>query len=465
MTFPLRRVLRPILHLCFAGLWFSGASCNRELPPEQKQTRAELRQALREGAYAKAEELARRVLETAPRENGAWERLVHAQLGLRDFDGARQTLEQWRDAVRKPSPKLAEFTGDIAVQEGDVARALQAWKRALDAHPWNTRVLRKVAHLQHSQRAWKEEEEALTDLLKLEDNAADRMARALCRRRLHRWPQAMDDFRRAHELAPDDPDVRRGAKLFQRVSKFLDEMRELDRRLAVTPADDQLLADRALLSLRGEDPEPALDDSIAAAASAGWAIRPRLFQAIALQQLGRGAEAEQLGVNAALRLDNLSAEFLQTVSRLDSDISVERRNPELYVSRAWQLNDIGQPALALEDTDTALRFDPNSAGAHAEAAYALAKLGRAEEAFARVRRATELDPNFSTGWHYRGELEMTRGDFVGAIESFTRSLAINQTAGALKKREECYRHVGLFTKAEEDQRALEMLNARTSSQL
>lgn len=460
MTFPPRRVLRRISLLSLAAVAFACASCQRALTPEEKQTRAELRQALREQSFAQAEELAQRVVESAPRENGAWQRLLHAQLGLRDFASAKQSLARWRAAVRQPSAKLAEFTGDIAAEEGDPALALQSWQKSLTEHPWNTRLLRKVAQLHRAQHAWREEEAALTSLLHLEENAADRMVRAFCRRRLHRWDEAVDDSRRAQELAPDDPDVRRGAKLFQRLSKFLAEMRELDRRLASTPADDQLLADRALLFLRADDPELALADSEAAAKSATWAVRPRLFQAIALQQLGRAANAGKLGVDAGLRLDNLSAEFLQTISRLDSDISVERANAELYVSRAWQLNDIGQPTLAHEDSETALRFDPNSAGAHAEGAYALMKLGRAEEALARIQRATALDPNFSTAWHYRGELEMVHGDFVGAIESLTRALAINQTPAALQKREECYRQVGLFTKAEEDHRAYETLNTQ-----
>jgi tetratricopeptide (TPR) repeat protein len=438
----------------------ASAGCHRSLSPEEKATRAELRQALREGSYAQAEKLARRVLQTSSHENGAWERLVHAQLGLRDFAGAKQTFAQWRRAVRKPSPKLDEFSGDVAAEEGDPVLALQLWKKALSANPRQVHLLRKIASLQQAQHRWADEDAALTAALAIEENATDRMARALCRRRLHRWSEALEDYRRACQLAPEDPDVHRGAKLFERLSKFLAHIRDLDARLAVTPADDQLLADRALLSLRSEDAELALEDTVAAANSAPWAMRPRIFQAIALLQLGRGEEASRLGITPGLRLEGLSSEFLETLSRLDSEISVERSNAELYVARAWQLNDVGQPTLALEDAETALRFDQKSAGAYAERGYASAKLGRGDEAFDRVKRATELDPNFSTGWQYRGELEMTRSDFVAAIESFSRALAINQTTVALQKREQCYRQIGLFTKAEEDHRTLETLNSR-----
>ncbi|MDQ6626650.1 MAG: tetratricopeptide repeat protein [Verrucomicrobiota bacterium] len=462
MTFPAWRTSR--LFSVFLAVVFAlgGEACHRALTPEEKQTRAELRQALQDHSYDRAAELAAQVVAARPRENGAWERLVRAQLGRRDFASAKQTLVRWRAAVHKPSAMLEEFTGDIAAEEQDYSTATAAWKRALAVNQKRPQLLRKLARAQHAQRQWPEENATLTTLLALEDQVDDRMARANSFRRLHRWAEALEDFRRAEKLAPNNPEVQQGLKLFARLSKFLAEMKELDARLAVTPHDDQLLGDRALLFLRSGDPELACEDAEAALKTAPWAIRPRLLQAIALLQLGQTAEAEQLHVDPALRLERLSSEFLQTVSRLDSEISVERSNAELYVARAWQLNDCGQPALALEDTETARRFDANSAGAHAESAYALAKLGRADEALERVKRATELDPNFSTGWHYRGELEMARGDFVAAVDSLSRALAINQTAAALQKREACYRQIGLLTKADEDHRALEKLESHSS---
>ena len=92
--------------------------------------------------------------------------------------------------------------------------------------------------------------------------------------------------------------------------------------------------------------------------------------------------------------------------------------------------------------------------------YALAKLGRTEEAYAQIKRATELDPIFSTAWDYRGELEVARGDYAGAIESLSRALAITPTYTALQKREQAYRQLGLVEKADEDRHALDALKAQ-----
>jgi tetratricopeptide (TPR) repeat protein len=274
---------------------------------------------------------------------------------------------------------------------------------------------------------------------------------------MHRWVEALDDSRRAQELAPNDPDVRRGAKVFERLGKFLAQIRELDARLAMTPEDDQLLADRALFFLRGQDYELALIDAEAAGQKAPWAMRPRLFRAVALIELGRASECEGFGVDPRLRFASLSPEFLETVGRLDAEILLERDNAELYISRAWQLNEIGQPKLALEDAETALRNDANSAAALVEASYALTKLVRKDDALQRISHATEVDPTLPTAWQYRGELEMAREDYPAAIISFSRVLALNQTTAALQKREQCYIKLGQYQQAEGDHRALEKL--------
>lgn len=438
------------------------AGCDRAASREEKALRAELRQALNDQAYEKAVELARHHLKVKPQDNGTWERLVRAQFGMRDFAGVNQSLEEWRRAVPKPYPTIDEYAGDLAAEEKDWPRAVEAWTKVIAAEPKKTRVLEKIARAEKTKKRWTQEEAAWTAHIAVQDNAVARINRALCRRRLHRWQAAFDDLQRAQALAPDDPEVQRGAKLLEQMGRFLADIRELDSALAVTPDDPGLLADRALVFLRSEDFELALEDAEAAEKFGPWAMRPKLFQALALIDLGRANECEKLAVHRQIQLEALTPEFLETMGRLDSEISAERNNAELYVARAWQLNEIGQPALALQDAEASARLDPKSAGACAEASYALTKLGRAAEALQQIKRATELDENFATAWHYRGELEMARGETLSAIESFTRSLDANETVAALQKREQCYRRLGLLVKAEQDRKAHDELNARIS---
>jgi tetratricopeptide (TPR) repeat protein len=436
-------------------------ACHRATTQREKALRAELRKAIDEQAYGRAAELARQHLQLRPQDNGTWDKLLRAEFGLNDLAAVSQSLDDWRSAVPQPSLNLDEYAGDYAAAKKDDAWAVAAWKKVADADPKNVRIWEKIARLEKRRRFWTKEDAAWSALLSLQENAVARINRALCRRRLHRWHDAFEDLEKAKAVGPDDPEVIRGAKLLERIEKSLNTIRELDSALAVSPNDSGLLADRALLFLRIDDPEPALEDAEAAAKIGTWAVRPKLFQALALIALGRGDECERLGVHRFIRLETLTYEFLETVGRLDSEISAERNNAELYVSRAWQLNEIGQPTLALQDAQTAAQLDPKAAGAPAEASYALTKLGRAQEALDHIKRATDLDPNFSTAWQYRGELEMARGEILSAIDSFTHSLETTQTVTALQKREQCYRRLGLLVKAEQDRQAREEL-ARAS---
>ena len=435
-------------------------ACAPRLTKEQLALRAELRQALGAQQFEKAAELGRRAVEETPHDDEPWDRLAQAYFGLRDYDGVRRALAAWRVNVSRPSPRLEDYAGDLALVENDPAAAVQFWKKARRAWPKDYRLSEKIAQAEEQQRLWNEAEKEWSDLVAAEKSAATYARRALCRRRQRHWSEALADERIARQMAPDDPEVARVTKLFNRISKFLTEMRELDAHIAATPKDAGLLADRALLSLRAEDPELALDDAEEAAALDPKSVRPKLFQAIALIALGRAEECEKLGVEKFIRLATLRADVLETLSRLDAEIAVERNNAELYAQRAWQLDEIAQPRLASQDAERAIELDPKNAGALAEGAYALMKLGRAEEAFERAKRATAADGNYFTGWQYRGELELQHGDFVAAVESFTRALAISQSAVVLQKREECYRHLGLLVNAEQDHRAWTDLNAR-----
>ena len=458
MTFCTTHARFLLLASIFAGA-FGFAGCHHRPTPEQKVERSKLRRALRDHAYEAAVPLARRIVTAAPNENGAWDRLIQAEFGLRDIASVKQSLADWRKAVRKPSSKLDEYTGDVALEEHDVAGALRAWAAVQASNPRNARVLEKTARLQRSQAHWLDAENSWTLHIRAGDNASARIDRAICRRHLHHWNDAFEDFHRAQELAADDPEVHRVAALFERLGKSADAIRDLDARIAVAPNDATSFADRALLFLRCEDHELALEDAQTAVRLAPTAVRPRLFEAIALVALGRGGDCEGLGVRKTIHLEALSPEFIDTLSRADADISVDEKNADLYVARAWQLNEIGQPLLAWQDAESAQSLDPNSASASVEAAYALVKLGRAEEAFARVKRASELDPNLASAWQYRGELELQRGDRLAAVDSLSHAIAITPTAGALQRREECYRNLGLLVKAEQDHKALEQFRS------
>ena len=453
------KIMRPVL-LALVLTTFALPACQRPGAREVKALNDELDRARRHRDFGNVESVARQILKRAPQHEGAWAALVEARFQMNDTASAEKIVSEWRAAERQPGPKLEEAIGDVALARQDEQEAILHWQKALRRDPKNERVLRKIAELEHAHRHWIEEDAAWNTLIKTRDSADARLRRAIARRQLHRWEDALADLQRARLLAPGNAQVEEWSKRFERLSKFLDEVRELDTSISSSAADFTLLADRALAFLRADDPELALDDAERARKLAIWAIRPKLLQAIALIELNRTNEGADLLVRNSIRLEQLSAENLEAFRRLDGQIAVERTNADLFVSRAWHLNEIGQPELAQEDAETALTLDKKSAGALAELSYALMKLGQSDEALTRIKLATDLDPQLAVAWQYRGEVEMARGETVSAIDSLTHALQLNQTAIALRKRAECYRKIGYNDRAEEDLHALEDLTAR-----
>jgi len=105
----------------------------------------------------------------------------------------------------------------------------------------------------------------------------------------------------------------------------------------------------------------------------------------------------------------------------------------------------------------ALAVDDKSAAAHFEAAHDFDGLGQSKEALAHACTATELDPNDSAKWFFRGILERERANFAAAIESQTRSLKIEELLVALDEREQCERRIGKINEADADLRRIREL--------
>src|SRR6266436_1760477 len=122
-------------------------ACHRTAK-EEKALRADLRQALHEHSYDKAADLARRILKLQPQDNGTWDRLAQAEFGKRDLAAVKQTLDEWRRVVKKPSPNLEEYRGDLAAEQREPSLAVQSWSKALAADSKNLRVLEKIARLE-----------------------------------------------------------------------------------------------------------------------------------------------------------------------------------------------------------------------------------------------------------------------------------------------------------------------------
>jgi tetratricopeptide (TPR) repeat protein len=129
-------------------------SCQPQSVREEKALRAQLTHELRHRSYESAIPLARRVIRIAPQDKRAWKKLVAAQIGLHDLDGAKQTLAEWRRTVRPLSSRVDELEGDIAREESDFDSARRAWEKAVAVQPKNRRVWEKIATVEQRDQQW-----------------------------------------------------------------------------------------------------------------------------------------------------------------------------------------------------------------------------------------------------------------------------------------------------------------------
>ena len=153
----------------------------------------------------------------------------------------------------------------------------------------------------------------------------------------------------------------------------------------------------------------------------------------------------------------MSDQSLGELAEEDSLIAKNPGNAEPLAARSKTLRQLNQFTLALADARAALALDDKSAAAHFEMAHDLDGLGQTADAIDHIIKATELAPTNAVMWYYRGVLEAQRANFPAAIESQTRSLAIRESAVALKAREESERRVGKVQEADADLRRLNEL--------
>ena len=119
------------------------AACQPENVREEKALRRQLMREMRNHSYESALPVARHLIQLQPQDSRVWRRLVEAQIGLHDLDGAKQTLADWRNSVQPPPSRTDEYEGDIAREEHDFPRALEAWRKAAVAQPKWRRVFEK----------------------------------------------------------------------------------------------------------------------------------------------------------------------------------------------------------------------------------------------------------------------------------------------------------------------------------
>ena len=459
-------------------------------------------------------EIARRELEApgadAP---GLLLSIFQAQLALRDFPRANETLERLRKASPPPAPSaLAELRGDLAyarakpspseengggndedsddkddassktVESKPLDQALAAWREAVAADPADLPGLEgKIADALDQAGRWGEAAGAYRAVLRLVPGHAARQARlAVCLLNSGHAAEADAALQAAVKADAADQTVKAAAPLFDRLRPQLPALGRLEARIAAgdlsnsRPGDVDFEAstvasaslERALSLFRAGVPAGALVDAERAARETrGASLAVRLLQAQCLWQLGRTEEAAALGV--ARMGDRAWFDDTERCNRLRKADDAPRLSAAVPAARAHTVRatillSADQPVLALEEAEQAhglnesqhLRLDDP------EVVYAVALLrnDRAEDALLAARRATEYAPNNPDGWAIWGRVEQeTRADFTPAVAHLTRALNLREEPLWLRRRETCLRSLGRNAEADRDARRLAQL--------
>jgi tetratricopeptide (TPR) repeat protein len=424
----------------------------------------ELSKAEEAGDKAAIIELSRRIVAIAPTDSGTWETLVQTQFEAQDFDGAEKSLDGWQKAVKRPPAAIKDSRGDIFAQRKDYPNAERQWLAFLAKKPSAADAANtydKLADLCADQARWTDNAAYRSKAIAAEDTPARRVFRACVLLRLHEWDDAYAEMAKANNMDSTDAQVKEWLPQFERLEKFLPEIKALDVRIAKSPNNAGLLLERARLFTLAGRPLLALDDCEQAMKLEPASMRAQIQTGEALVDVKRDEDAAKLQVSRSLTRasdGHVSEKALQELGEKDASIRQDLRKSEPLVARAKTLRELRQFTLALADAQAALAIDDKSAAAHFEAAQNLDVLDNSKEALIHVVKATELNPNDGAAWYFRGVLEAKRADFPAAIESQTRSLKLGETLDALRARENCERRIGQVDKADADLKRIRELD-------
>lgn len=431
--------------------------------PELQQLRGELKNAEDASDKPAIIELSRRIVAIAPNDSNTWDTLAQTQLETEDLDGLERTLDAWQKASRRPPAAIEDFRAGLCFKREDYQCAEQHWLAFIATKPPAADVATSydnLAELCAAQVRWADHAAYRTKAVAAQDTAARRVSRACAFLRLHKWDAAYADMAKANRMDATDPQVKEWLPQFERLQQFLPRIKPLDATIAKSPNDPALLLDRARVFTLAGRPLLALDDAERAMKLQPASMRARIQTAEALLEVDRADDAAKLNVSRDLirgRDRLVTDEVLRELAALDSRLQQNPKDIDALIARAKVLGQLRQFTLSLADATAALSIDDKSAAAQFEAARDLDALDREKEALLHARIATELDPNDSAKWFFRGVVERQRADFTGAVESQTRSIQISESLVALNEREQCERRLGKMAEAEADLRRIQEL--------
>lgn len=148
-------------------------------------------------------------------------------------------------------------------------------------------------------------------------------------------------------------------------------------------------------------------------------------RAIAL--IGRAIEIVASNPSCFLNLGNAQVhqrDFEAALGSYAKAIALKPDYAKAYVGRASVLNEMGQPAAAIECLDATIAMDPACVEAHYNRGFILKQMGHLDAAIASYDQAVALRPGFAEAYLGRGDALVQQNAVAAAIVNFDHAIAI-----------------------------------------
>lgn len=179
---------------------------------------------------------------------------------------------------------------------------------------------------------------------------------------------------------------------------------DLDRAIALQPADANLMVQRATAQFARKDYQTAAADAAKAA---------QLDPTLAWAQLLWGGALEK------------QEDYRGAIARYDQALALEPDFAAAVDARCWAKAMSGDWAAARADCDRALQLDPRSWNSYNSRGYIHYRNGRHAEAVADNGKALENQPEVASSWYVRGLARRALGDEAGAKADIAKALELD----------------------------------------
>lgn len=208
---------------------------------------------------------------------------------------------------------------------------------------------------------------------------------------LKKLPEAIEEYRKALAIAPDDE------RTITNIGVAL--------RAAGKPYEAIRLYDEALKNPKLGRRDAILVNLGALRAEQGDTEMATEYFRVARMENPRNAEAHTNYANGLLT----SGKYVEAVEAYREALELRPDIADIHNNLAVALNDLGRTEEAVQHFNLAVGLDPNHAGARSNLAFHLAQMGQLQEALIHVRAAAKLQPNNSELLYMAAQLEFNTG--------------------------------------------------------